>query len=87
MGVKAETATVWRGGGRRWLTKLAAERAEARSTIKRRCECERGDGNRYPDYICALHEDPARYQRMIRLLVAMFVLRMPPTPQGDRPDV
>lgn len=40
MSIKIETAQVFRGGGRRWFTRQAAERAEARKAWKRVCECD-----------------------------------------------
>jgi hypothetical protein len=72
MTVSTETATVYRGGGRRYFTRHAAERAEAKAAIKSQCECDRGD-HVTPPYACGYHRDPVRYQRMIRLYVAMFV--------------
>jgi hypothetical protein len=83
MSVHPEVATVFRGGGRRWFTRAAAERAEARTILKRRCECESGDGNRYPGFTCDLHRDPVRYQRIVRLMVAMFVRRTPTITAGE----
>lgn len=78
MTVSAETATVYRGGGRRWLTRKAAERAEARAIIKLRCECSRSDpAIGYYGYTCRYHADPDRYARMVRLLVAMFIRKEP----------
>lgn len=43
MMVTAETATVYRGGGRRFLTRKAAIRAEAVSIIKRKHPSERSE--------------------------------------------
>lgn len=77
MSVTIETATAYRGGGRRWFTRRAAERAEAKAIIKRRCECD-GGNHVTPPYSCMLHRDPVRLQRMIHLLVVMFV-RQPPS--------
>jgi len=72
-----ETATVWRGGKRRYFTKGAAERADARALIKRKCECCNGD-EITPPYVCTYHADPRKYARMVRLLVAMFVRKAKP---------
>jgi len=79
MAVKSENATVYRGGGRRWFTKYAAERAEAKAIINRRCECAPGDDpimdGPYitPPYVCYYHNDRVKFERMVRLLVVMFV--------------
>lgn len=82
MGAHPELAMVWRGGGRRWFTRHAAERAEAKMAIRRRCDCDqRPHGSGDPYYICRLHSDPERYQRMVRLMVVMFVRRPSPSAQ------
>ncbi len=73
-GIQPESATVYRGGGRRWFTKTAAERAEARKLLKTRCECSEGDWQT-PAYTCLLHRDPIKLDRMVRLTVAMVVRR------------
>lgn len=73
-GLQPETATIYRGGGRRWFTKAAAEKAEARKLLKTRCECCTGDWQT-PAYTCPIHRDPARFDRMVRLTVAMVVRR------------
>lgn len=39
-----EQATVWRGGGRRWFTRTAACRAEARSFLKREIDAMGEEG-------------------------------------------
>lgn len=71
--VLRETATVWRGGGRRYFTRKAAELAQARSAVRSRCDCSNGDYVT-PPYSCHYHSmDPGRYHRMLRLYVAMFV--------------
>ena len=75
MSVEKITATVFKGGGRRWFTLQAAERSEARAAIKKRCECDRGSsfGPYEPSYICWYHKDPVRLQRIIHLYIVMFV--------------
>ena len=70
--VETRTATVFVGGGRRWFTRKAAERAIAKAAIKKRCECSRGD-RITPDYVCEYHRDGDRFQRMIRLFIAMHL--------------
>lgn len=73
-GVRQEVATVYRGGGRRFFTRRAAERAEAKAIIRKRCECERGDIlNGDYGYTCRYHSDRDRYERAVRLLLAMFI--------------
>jgi hypothetical protein len=73
-----ETAQVYRGGGRRWFTRQAAERAEARKAWNRVCECDESDSaTGYPGHVCTVHSDPKKYQRRIRLYVAMFLRRAP----------
>jgi hypothetical protein len=59
-----ETATVYRGGGRRWFSKNAAARAEARSVIRRRCECEEGD-HITPGFPCHYHVDQEHYAELV----------------------
>jgi hypothetical protein len=71
--VSSSMATVFHGGGRRWFSRRAAERAEAKAIVRRRCECDRGD-TVTPAYACAYHRmEPQRFERMIHLLVVMFV--------------
>ncbi len=43
MAVTVETATVYRGGGRRWFSRRAAVHAEAVAIIKRKHPTERFD--------------------------------------------
>lgn len=68
-----ESATVFRAGGRRFFSKLAAIRAYARQKVnaKHRCDCEQGDySSGYPGYDCGIHEGrdrlTARYVRFLR---------------------
>lgn len=70
--IRQETAAVFRGGGRRFFTRKAAERAEAKAAIRKRCECCDGDWETPPE-ICTYHRDPERLQRIIHLLVVMFI--------------
>lgn len=69
--MQKETATVFKAAGRRWLTKRAAGRAEARAKIKKRCECEKGD-EVTPPYACHYHSDYDRYTKMIRRLGKIY---------------
>jgi hypothetical protein len=71
--VSSSIATVFHGGGRRWLSRRSAERAEAKAIVRRRCECDRGD-TVTPGYACVYHSmEPQKFDRMIHLLVVMFI--------------
>lgn len=65
--VSIERATVYRGGGRRWLTIAAAVRADCHRRLRERgsngsrprwkCECEAADTESgYSGYQCGVHE-------------------------------
>ena len=77
-GIREEPATVFRGGGRRYFTRKAAERAEAKAIIRKRCECSDGDilSGDY-GYTCHYHNDPIKFERTVRLLTVMFVRKAP----------
>lgn len=64
--ITQEVATVWRGGGRRWFSKQAACRAEARRMMRKRCECDAGDSVT-PSYSCRYHSVD-NYGRIINRL-------------------
>ena len=69
MSVEPIFTTAYQGAGRRYFSKRAAERSFAKAAISRRCECEEY-------YACRYHKmNGARFERMIRLYVAMFVRR------------
>lgn len=74
MKISTETATVYRGGGRRWFTKNAACKAEARAKIKTKCECDYIDHEGYgrQDLPCALH-NPDRYPKILRRLTRIYI--------------
>lgn len=70
--VTTETATVYRSGARRFLSKNAAYRAAAWALIRERrpCGCEHEVG-----FLCGNHRTPEDEERMRRLharLVRMF---------------
>ena len=69
--MKTENAVVYRGGGRRWFTKRAAARADAREKIRTKCECEKGD-HITPDEVCNYHYDLVRFNKMVRRLARMY---------------
>lgn len=73
MGVSKETATAWRGGGRRWFTLNAALRAEARAAIAAKCECESPSyADRYPGWTCGWHSDRGYYERVLDRFVRLY---------------
>lgn len=69
MSVKAQTATVYYGGRRRWFSLVAACRAEASSIANKFCDCEDGDSVT-PPVRCRLHADPVRRERLVNWLAA-----------------
>lgn len=74
MTVTAEPATVYRGGGRRWLTFDAAVKAEAVKAIKRKHPTER-ENTTYPDCDLGFHwreipRSDVMLRRMCRLVKA-----------------
>ena len=75
--VTRETATVYRGGGRRWLTKASAIRAEAKARINARCACEPYDRETgAPASYCRYHtalEDPDSWARRFRRRYLRFL--------------
>lgn len=86
MPVTTETATVYRGGGRRWFTLQAACNAEAKSLHRKRfdqqCYCsspepEVGDGGD----TCEFHEDKF-FHRFVRRVA--WLIRQQHT-GGQRP--
>lgn len=83
--IAVENATVFRGGGRRWFTRRAAGRAEAKARIKERCECEEGDmdmGGVYPGYTCEYHTEAnlPRTAEIVNRLGRFYERRMPTNP-------
>jgi hypothetical protein len=85
MPVTTETATVFRGGGRRWFTKASAINAEAKtywrvvSKQKARCDCDTRSPSMdelegYGEYTCDLHQydNPVRkrYMRFAKHCIA-----------------
>lgn len=68
--VTAETAVVYRGGGRRWFTRRAAYRAEAKVLIREHCECEPGDEHS-PGEVCRYHE-PEHFDELVDLLSYLY---------------
>lgn len=74
MSVQVETATVYRGGGRRWLTAAAACRAEARAKMKTRCDCDYIDHEGYgrQELPCGMCH-PDRYPKILRRLTRIYI--------------
>jgi 4-diphosphocytidyl-2C-methyl-D-erythritol kinase len=69
MAISSETAKVYRGGGRLWLTLDAACNAEARAKIMEKCECQAFDSVGWSAHhnSCELHA-PERYPKILRRL-------------------
>lgn len=67
-----EQATVYRAGGRRWLTRKAAIKAYAAAKFRKKhpCECEQSDyASGYPGFTCHVHDVRDRVlPRYIRVL-------------------
>lgn len=59
--VQTEAATIYRGGGRRWLTLRAACRAEARMRYRSRCRKMGDEWNPLDDYYGPRIERLARW--------------------------
>lgn len=80
--ITTETATVYRGGGRRWFTKKAAIWAEAKKSYqacidrKGRCDCSVIDDPVFGGYkeSCHYHDRSqpvfSRYTRFVSYLIA-----------------
>lgn len=91
MTVIVETATVYRGGGRRWFSLRAACNAEAgaimRTKDKPRCECQEAEyenGFMYsPSDTCVLHEHDRYTKRKRRL--ARLIERAALTTGAEKP--
>lgn len=81
--IAKENAQVFRGGGRRWLTKNAACRAEAKAKIRERCDCETVDhGHMGREHItCSYHADMGRFYKIVRRLARMYAAH--PAKQSD----
>lgn len=61
MSVTTETAVVYRGGGRRYFTKAAAYRAEAKAQLRAEmggCQCEPPDWETGGGWTCDYHSLP-----------------------------
>lgn len=73
--ITAEVATVYRYGGRRYLTVKTARRKQARREVLALCDCHDAEKNRHSvgAYICELHQNvesvPARVEARYREIV------------------
>ena len=72
--IQSEVAVVFRGGRRRWYTKWGAASAEAKATIRAKCECDEGDTVTPPN-LCRYHADGERYGKIVRRLARLHLLR------------
>jgi hypothetical protein len=84
MQITTEAATVYRGGGRRWFTKLSACRAEARAKIKARCACDTFDTGVYGtgSITCSLH-NADRYPKILRRLTRIYMAATQPSKKEE----
>lgn len=74
--VEIQTATVFKGGGRRFFTKRAAYRSAAKAKIRERCECYPDDpitGD--PGESCEYHEDLEKWDRIVTRLARLYQYR------------
>ena len=74
--VEQQTATVFRGGGRRFFTKRAAYRAAAKAKINEYCDCDPGDpATGEAADICEYHEDMDKWERLVTRLARFYQYR------------
>ena len=78
MSISKETATVYRGGGRRWFTMRAACRAEAKAKLKSKCDCDYCEHDEMPGcpteyFPCQYHDDSERAAKILRRLTRAYV--------------
>lgn len=78
MNVTVETATVYRGGGRRYFTKRAAISAEARAKLRERCDCDYCDHPEMPgagrEHLpCQYHDGSERAYKILRRLTRLYM--------------
>jgi len=76
--IRAETATVYRAGGRRFLTLRSAVRGAVRKKLREKCECDYCDHPEMPgcpteDFPCKYHDNSDRAQKIARRLGRMYV--------------
>lgn len=76
--IKAETATVYRAGGRRYLTLRAAASAAAREKIAHNCDCDYCDHPEMPgapteDLPCKYHNGSEHAQKVHHRLTRIYL--------------
>jgi len=76
--IQIETATVYRGGGRRYFTKRAAVVAEARAKLRERCDCDYCDHPERPgcpteQLPCQYHDGSERAEKILRRLTRIYM--------------
>jgi len=76
--IRVETATVYKAGGRRFLTLRAAVRKAVRERLSEKCECDYCDHDELPgcpteDLPCKYHDNSERAQKIQRRLGRLFV--------------
>lgn len=75
MRIQADPAVVYRGGGRRYLTLLAACTAEARWKIKSNCLCDYVDHEGWgrEHLPCSYHDGSDHAEKMLRRLARLYM--------------
>jgi hypothetical protein len=76
--IKTENATVYRAGGRRYLTLRAASMAAARSKVRERCACDYCDHPEMPgagreDLPCRYHDGSESAEKIMRRLSRLYL--------------
>lgn len=76
--IRAETTTVYRANGRRYLTVRAAATAAARGRLQDKCYCDYCDHPEMPgapteQLPCEYHNDSPRAQKIIRRLARTYL--------------
>lgn len=76
--IRAETTTVYRANGRRYLTIRAAANAAARGRVQDKCYCDYCEHPEMPgaptEYLpCEYHDNSPRAQKMMRRLARIYL--------------
>lgn len=89
MSVTASTATVFRGGRRRYFTLKAAVRAEAKAKIKMHCFCDYCDHPEMPgagreDLPCKYHDGSPYAMKVLRRLSRIYLAAYRAAPHNQQ---
>jgi hypothetical protein len=76
--IRAETTTVYKAGGRRFLTLRAAVNKAVRDRLRDKCECDYCDHPEMPgcpteDLPCKYHDNSERAQKIRRRLGRLYI--------------